>query len=185
MKKIFAFAVSVLAASVIFSGCGQNSKYTEGTIFEEGTTSGRTYENSSAGIGFNLPDGFEFSEDYLAAPGAVIDIHVSDESRNSIIVSVDPGAKRLDMDKSLEKSLEAIEAQFDDLGFTVKDSGVTQYTIGDNIYGGFFVDSEYLGQDITQLALLVKCDDKIVSYTISGFTIDAEDILNEYFFAIE
>ncbi len=184
MKKILAFTVAVAITAVSFAGCGAKNKYAKGTTYSEGVLLEDSYENASVGLGFNLPNGFEFVDMGEAMGEAEYIVAATDADSNNIIWTLEPGDSNLNMDKTLKLSLDTIVAQYESMNFDVSESSVTEYTIGSNTYGGFNMTVSYNGLELNQAGILVQCDDKIVTVAITCSTVDAEDILKDCFYTV-
>ncbi|MBE6705255.1 MAG: hypothetical protein E7583_08340 [Ruminococcaceae bacterium] len=178
-------AVASALTVVSFAGCGSsNSKYAKGTSYKEGVLTADSYENASIGIGFSLPEGFEFTEVGVDAGNAEYLVAAVDADNNNIIWTLEPGASNLNIEKTLELSLDTIVTQYEGMGFTVGESKVTEYTIDSNTYGGFYIECEFQGVELNQAAVLVQCDDKVATASVTGGTVDSREILDNYFYTV-
>jgi len=177
MKKIFAMAMAFVVVATTFASC--SSKYTKGSSFKKGEITDEGYENKSAGIGIKLPEGYEVSEDpdfeYVA----------EDSSGNGDnIVVAEEGSYFLDIDRSLEASLEEIEKEYEKMDISISESKLVKYTIDDNTYGGYRLKLVTNDVEFNQSVFVIQCGDKALSinFTCRG---DSDKLLKECVYILD
>ncbi len=96
MKKLGILLCTAVLIIASFTACGN-------TPVSRGTVSGATYESAFLGLGFSLPDGFTFATDeqiaeqynttldesQLESAPVIYDMFASDETGNSVAISIE------------------------------------------------------------------------------------------------
>ncbi len=194
MKRILALGMASIIAVMTLASC--ESKYTEGEKFLAGTFVGEKYENVTIGIGVNVPEGYADVFDLPEVDGVTHDFGVADENGNSIFISVEDNSKGTKVEKVAENSLTALIAQYENMGYTIDEQKLEDYTVGDNTYRGYTITvtkgvskTEEKGEAVeesvtmTQAGFFVKCDNKIAIVAATGKTVEAKQLIADSIFA--
>ena len=200
MKK---FLICLLACVMLLAmfGCSKDDKTTGGgqSGKEElslGEVTGTKYESEFIGIGYTLPEGWEFYtdeeiaelnnytgnlagkdyQDLIKNASIVYDMMAASPSQtDNVVVTLEkkPQATidKLDLAASFEASFSVVKSTYENMGYKNVSHEVSTITISGNTVPCMHVSATYAGMTMNQTSIMFKCNGYIA--TIAVTTMDA------------
>ena len=201
MKK---FLICLLACVMLLAmfGCSKDDKTTDGgkqTGGDElslGEVAGNKYESEFIGIGYTLPEGWEFYtdeeiaelnnytgnlagkdyQDLIKNASIVYDMMAASPSQtDNVVVTLEkkPQAAidKLNLAASFEASFSVVKSTYENMGYKNVSHEVTTITISGKTVTCMHVSATYAGMTMNQTSIMFKCNGYIA--TIAVTTMDA------------
>ena len=199
MKK---FLICLMACVMLLAmvGCAADKDpYTPGNKTEDeefslGEVTGKKYESEFIGIGFTLPEGWEFytdeeikelnnfvedkaGQDYLDLlknATVIYDMAAASPSQtDNVMVTLEkiPNAQlnKLNLAQSLETSFSVVKSSLENMGYRNITHEVTTLTIDGETFTAMHITATLSGMTMRQTSIAIKCNGYLASLAVTTF----------------
>lgn len=199
MKK---FLICLMACVMLLAmvGCAADKDpYTPGNKAEDeefslGEVTGKKYESEFIGIGFTLPEGWEFytdeeikelnnfvedkaGQDYLDLlknATVIYDMAAASPSQtDNVMVTLEkiPNAQlnKLNLAQSLETSFSVVKSSLENMGYRNITHEVTTLTIDGETFTAMNITATLSGMTMRQTSIAIKCNGYLASLAVTTF----------------
>lgn len=199
MKK---FLICLMACVMLLAmvGCAADKDpYTPGNKTEDeefslGEVTGKKYESEFIGIGFTLPEGWEFytdeeikelnnfvedkaGQDYLDLlknATVIYDMAAASPSQtDNVMVTLEkiPNAQlnKLNLAQSLETSFSVVKSSLENMGYRNITHEVTTLTIDGETFTAMNITATLSGMTMRQTSIAIKCNGYLASLAVTTF----------------